>query len=61
MSVLVGVERFAELYGCSVEHARRMCREGKAPRHYKFGRTIRFQESDILEWMKAHAVNPENK
>ena len=61
MGDMVGVERFAELFGCSVEYARKLCRDGKAPRHYRVGRKILFKEEDIVEWLKAHVVNPENK
>ena len=60
-NVFVDIKRFAEIYGCSVRYAQKLCREGKAPRHYKIGRQIRFRESDIVEWLESHVVNPENK
>lgn len=61
MPELVGIDRFAEILGVSVEHARRLVREGKAPRHYKVGKSVRFEESDIHDWFMSHVVNPENK
>lgn len=61
MADYVGIERFAEIYGCSVKHAQKLCREGKAPRHIRVGRAVRFREEDIEEWILARTVNPENK
>lgn len=57
---VVGVDVFAQMIGVSEEHARRLCREGKAPRHFRVGKTIRFKESDILEWIQKRTVNPDN-
>lgn len=57
----VGVEEFARMYGCTVRHAQKLCRQGKAPRHLKAGKTIRFRMEDIEEWMRARTVNPENR
>ena len=61
MSKWVGIKEFAEILGCSREWARELVRQGKAPRHYKMGRAIRFDMKDIETWMAAHVVNPENK
>ena len=57
----VGIERFAELYGCTIHHAQRLVRAGNAPRHLKIGRKVWFNESDIIDWLNAHIVNPDNK
>ena len=46
--------------GISVGHARKLCREGKAPRHIKVGRFIRFRRSDVIGWVEEHTVNKEN-
>lgn len=56
----VGIKRFAEILGISEEYARNLVRQGKAPRHYRVGRQIRFEEKDIEDWVKRHVVNPEN-
>ena len=56
-----GIEFFADIMGISEGHARRICREGKAPRHVKVGRFIRFRKSDVIAWVEAHTVNKENK
>ena len=61
MPELVGIERFAELMNVSVRYAQKLVRDGNAPRHYRFGRTVKFQETDIVDWMKTKVVNPENK
>ena len=61
MDEYVGIEEFAAIYGCTVRHAQRLCREGKAPRHIRIGRTVRFKRVDLDEWIKARTVNPENK
>lgn len=61
MPDMVGIERFAEICGYSVEYARKLLRDGKGPRHYKIGRRVFFHESDIEEWWEAHVINPENK
>ena len=61
MGDYVGIKEFAELYGCTVRHAQKLCRQGKAPRHTKMGRSVRFRMEDIEEWMRARTVNPENK
>ena len=42
MGDYVGIKEFAELYGCTVRHAQKLCRQGKAPRHTKMGRSVRF-------------------
>ena len=57
----VGIEFFAEIMGISIGHARKLCREGKAPRHIKVGRFIRFRRSDVIEWVEEHTVNKENE
>ena len=57
----VGVERFAEIYGCTRKYALELIRKGLAPRHIRVGRQVRFLEEDIVSWIKAHTVNPENK
>lgn len=61
MPEYVGIKEFAELYGCTVRHAQKLCRQGKAPRHTKMGRSVRFLKDDIEEWMRARTVNPENR
>jgi len=57
----VGIEFFAEIMGISVGHARRLCREGKAPRRIKVGRFIRFRKADVVEWVEAHTFNSDNQ
>ena len=57
----VGIEFFAEIMGISIGHARKLCREGKAPRHIKVGRFIRFKKADVIEWVKVHTFNPGNE
>ena len=57
----VGIKEFAEMRGVSEEYARQLVRMGKAPRHYKLGRKIVFERQDIIDWLKAQVVNPENK
>lgn len=61
MGNYVGIERFAEIYGCSRKYALELVRKGHAPRHIKVGRQIRFLEEDIVAWIKTHTVNPDNK
>lgn len=61
MGDYVGIKEFAELYGCTVRHAQKLCRQGKAPRHLKTGRAVRFKKEDIEQWVSARTVNPENK
>ena len=31
---------------------------GRGPKFMRVGRHIRYRESDVLEWMKAHTVDP---
>lgn len=58
----VGIKEFAELYGCTVRHAQKLVRDGKAPRNFKTGRYIRFFTSDVEAWFKTREMrNPENK
>ena len=52
MPSYVGIERFAEIYGCSRKYALELVRKGHAPRHIK---------EDIVDWIKTHTVNPDNK
>jgi len=61
MPNFVGVAEFAQMYGCSVRYAQQLIRTGKAPRHYKIGRSVRFRVEDIEAWLNHHVVNPENK
>lgn len=61
MPEYVGIERFAEIYGCSVKWARELVRRGQAPRHVRLGKRLFFKETDIITWIESHVVNPENK
>ena len=61
MRDFVGIEKFAEIRGVSIEYARQLVREGKAPRHYRMGRRIMFKEEDIILWVENHVKNPENR
>ena len=57
----VGIETFARLYGCTVRHAQKLVRDGKAPRNFKVGRQVRFFEKDLDDWFSARVRTPENK
>lgn len=56
MADTVGIERFAEETGYSVEYARKLVRQGKGPRHVRTGRKIRFFMADIRAWQESHMV-----
>lgn len=58
MGDLVGIEKFAEVCGCSVRYAQRLVREGKCPKYYPVGRKVRFHMADIEAWLEAKAVDP---
>ena len=61
MPEYVGIEEFAEIYGCTVRYAQKLVRDGKCPRYRRFGRKIRFIKSDIEDWVARHTFNPDNE
>lgn len=61
MGDYVRIKEFAQMTGYNEEYCRQLCRQNKAPRHFRFGRKIVFKRDDIEEWMRARTVNPENR
>jgi excisionase family DNA binding protein len=49
---LIGVEELAEYLGVPVQTIYDWRLTGRAPRAYKFGKHLRFAESDIAEWLE---------
>lgn len=43
-------EQCGRRYGISARHWRRMVDAGKAPKPVRFGRSVRWAESDLLNW-----------
>jgi excisionase family DNA binding protein len=49
----------AELLGCSIQRLRNDRHQGKGLPFYRFGRSIRYAESEVVEYMRLHRVEPE--
>jgi predicted DNA-binding transcriptional regulator AlpA len=46
----------ADLYRCTKAAMRRWRRENRGPKFYRIGRLIRYEASDLTEWLLAKAV-----
>ena len=57
----IGTKDFAQMCGLSYKYAQQFIREGKGPKHYRFGREIRFKRSDIETWIEGCVVEPKVK
>jgi excisionase family DNA binding protein len=50
-AVLIDVEQFAELAGCSTRHIRRLADAGKCPPPVKLGSLVRWPRATVLSWI----------
>lgn len=58
MPEMIGIREFAQMTGYNEEYCRQLCRQNKAPRHFRFGRKIVFKREDVEEWLNARLVTP---
>lgn len=49
---LLGAHEVAEIIGMTVDYVYVLCRKGEIP-HLKFGRTLRFRDTDIDQWLES--------
>lgn len=57
LSSLIAVARVAEMLTVSESLIYKMVNLGTIP-HYRFGKTIRFDITELTEWLKTKSINP---
>lgn len=58
MAEYIGIKELSRMTGYNPEYLRQLCRQNKAPRHFRFGRKIVFKREDVEEWLNAHLITP---
>jgi excisionase family DNA binding protein len=57
LTTLIKPEKAAELLNYSVFSIRRLCAEDKIP-HRRIGRTLRFDEAELTQWLRQNSRGP---